>query len=79
MFINNFILETKGKKGKKERRIYTWDLQFTDLASYAHDYAVLMYCVVTSYRRFFSFKRIDSMSRLWLASTRLEWRPLITV
>ena len=55
MFINNFILETKGKKGKKERRIYTWDLQFTDLASYAHDYAVLTYCVVMSYRRHDSF------------------------
>jgi len=60
MFINNFILETKGKKGKKERRIYMWDLQFTDLASYAHDYAVLTYCVVTSYRRYDCFLSKES-------------------
>jgi len=32
MFINNFILEKICEKKKKERRIRTWDLQFTDIS-----------------------------------------------
>jgi len=37
MFINNFILEKICEKKKKERRIRTWDLQFTDLVSYTRN------------------------------------------